>query len=415
MERLSRRLKRILKATSPLSRDADRTPDALAFQDFILEFPFPTQIMLVEAGTDSATTMKRTFTLVRFDLAQPKSSAANFHGSVSAVDAAGSSEVLGKYFGVQHIGLIQRLNAFNAVETAGSYFTQFVPFNISKDIDRYALQLFGFLADGFTPYVQKRYRGRHTVDFNERYHLPPDPILSKEELLRPHPFSESMVHVPSGQSLTVEDWQSDVADIQLIPQVPADVKSTFDTAKQLYVFGYFQWRFFTVALHYACLAMEAAVKHRWIASLPEKVIVEYSNSACCEIVRPTHRLLYTHWRKDRNITVNGKGFPDSMPDLLHSLKQKKIIAPWQEKQIQDCIDERNDLSHLEMATVHTPRPNLLRDVAELTNAMFEGVAQAEGAAVLSGLGEDHHREPSDSSPGDVASAAQSRTQSETGQ
>lgn len=384
MEKLSRRLKRILKATSPLSRDADRTPDALAFQDFILEFPFPTQVMLVGSGIDSATTMKRTFTLVRFDLIQPKSSVANFHGSVSASDAAAQGKLLEKYFGVR---------PFNAVREEGTYFTYVVPFNISKDLDKYAEQLFGFLVENFSPHIQRRYRTRYAVDFNEKYHLTPDPILPKEELLRPHPFSESMVHVPSGQSLTVEDWQSDVADIQLIPQVPADVKSTFDAAKQLYVFGYFQWRFFTVALHYACLAMEAAVKHRWIASLPEKVIVEYSNSVCSEIIRPTHHLLYTHWRKDRNLKVNGKDFPDSMPDLLHSLKQKKLIAPWQEKQIQDCIDERNDLSHLEMATVHTPRPGLLRDVAELTNAMFEGVAQAEGAAATSALAEEHHREP----------------------
>jgi hypothetical protein len=306
--------------------------------------------------------MRQTFTLVRFDLMRPRSSSSNFHGSVSDSDAAGQGELLEKYFGVQ---------PFNVVRGEGTYFTHLVPFNISKDFDRYAQQLFGFLAENFSPHIQRRYRSRYVVDFNSKYSLRPDPILTKEELLQPHPISESIVHFPTVQPLTVEDWQRDVANFQLIPQVPADVKLTFDLAKQLYVFGYFQWRFFTVALHYACLAMEAAVKHRWSASLSEKAILEYSNAVCVEVIRPTYSLLYAHWRSDQKLKVNGRKFPNSMPDLLHSLKQMNLIAPWQEKRIQYCIDERNELSHLEMATVLTPRPSLLKDVAELTNSMFD--------------------------------------------
>lgn len=371
MEKLSRRLKRLLHSACPLTRDAERTPEALAFRDFVLEFPFPTQVVLLEAGIDSVTTMKRTFTLVRFDITQPRASASNFHGVISVTSVAAYRDLLGKCFDLHRVDAVQQMEAFAVIEDTGSHFTHFVPFNISKDLDRFAQQLFGFLVDRFWSHIQRRYRSRHAVDFNMRYSLRPDPILTKEELLRPHPFSESIVHVPTRQSLTIEDWQSDVADIQLIPQVPADVKSTFEAAKQLYVFGYFQWRFFTVALHYACLAMEAAVKHRWISSLPEKVMVEYSNGVSVEEVHPEYRILYSHWRSDKKLKVCGKQFPDSMHDLLHSLKQKTLIVPWEAKRIQSCIDERNELSHLDMATVHTPRPSLLRDVAELTNLMFD--------------------------------------------
>ncbi len=263
MERLARRLKRLLKEASRLDNDADKTPDALAFQDFILDFPFPTQMMLVEAGTDSATTMTRTFTLVRFDLTQPRSSAADYYGCILAKDGTDRIPSL-RYFGMQSLDALEKANAFTAATETGNHFSFCVPFNISKNLDRYAEQMFGFLSHEFMPHIQRRYRCRYVADFNAKYNLTSDPILPREQLLMPHPFSHSM---GGAGKLTVEDLQTHVADIQLISQVPPDVRSTFEAAKQLYVFGYFQWRFFTVARHYACLAMEAAVKHRWIQSL----------------------------------------------------------------------------------------------------------------------------------------------------
>lgn len=60
---------------------------------------------------------------------------------------------------------------------------------------------------------------------------------------------------------------------------------------------------------------------------------------------------------------------DAEPDSF--TETEEAHRPMGAKRIQGCIDERNELSHLDMATVHTPRPSLLRDVAELTNLMFD--------------------------------------------
>lgn len=58
---------------------------------------------------------------------------------------------------------------------------------------------------------------------------------------------------------TLEDLVEEVEELQLDGAVPQDVHRVFDVAKKLYVFGYYSYEFFTVANHYAFLALEAGV------------------------------------------------------------------------------------------------------------------------------------------------------------
>ena len=55
---------------------------------------------------------------------------------------------------------------------------------------------------------------------------------------------------------------------------PENVMRVFHWAKRLYVFGLFEYGFFTVSCHYAYLAVESAVYNRWNAALPMPTVLQ---------------------------------------------------------------------------------------------------------------------------------------------
>ena len=99
------------------------------------------------------------------------------------------------------------------------------------------------------------------IDFNLKYGLSPDPILSREDLLTIHSLTRGFVRLDTGQPPSFEDVQQLLSTILLIPLVPEDVRRTFGLAKRLFVFAHFEYGFFTVSQHYSYLALEAAVMH----------------------------------------------------------------------------------------------------------------------------------------------------------
>lgn len=368
MEKLARRLKALFRKNNPIVHEDEVPPEVLAFRDFIGSFPHPIRVLMVRPEPSQIDSHSEAFTLIRMDVCDTSTNSAAYFSALSVSEIHDHVPEIQSTFGIANTDLLTDLKPFSFINRESKYFGHFVPYSVSEHLDEFAAQLFGFFGDQYWGYIQARYRKE--ADYNERFDLQPDPILSSDELLRPHPFSVSMVHA-DGNSLSIEEWQEHVANMQLIPFVPEDVKSTFEVAKRLYVFGYFEWRFFTISQHYAYLALEAAVHARWSRTLPEKVLVEFGNGVKTQFPRTTHKQFYDHWKVDRKLKINGESFPDSMNDLLRSLLRKKIIKKWQFDRIQTMIDLRNELSHLEQATVIPPNAGAIRFAAELINSMFD--------------------------------------------
>lgn len=128
---------------------------------------------------------------------------------------------------------------------------------------------------------------------------------------------------------SIEERQKQICGVQLIPIVPDDVRTTFRRAKDAYIFGYFRYDFFTVAVHYAGLALEAAVKARWSANRPLKVAVSCGTDTA-EMHFPSHTRTYNlclkrGWR-GRKVRVDSKPFPSSMNALLNWLEGEQIVT-----------------------------------------------------------------------------------------
>jgi hypothetical protein len=87
-------------------------------------------------------------------------------------------------------------------------------------------------------------------------------------------------------------------------------------AKELYIFGYFRYIFFTVAEHYSYLALESAMKNRYAVSLGEKAVLTNSKGKQHEIRPPSWEGIFDFCLRGRRegwnahqIKVMGKTSP----------------------------------------------------------------------------------------------------------
>ncbi len=209
--------------------------------------------------------------------------------------------------------------------------------------------------------------------FVEKYGLRSDPVLTADQLLQ---YNQPLANVRTGEPPSLQEWQSWVCDILLIPQVPKAVKHTFATAKKLFIFGYCEYSFSTASQHYALLALEAALQSRWVATLPDPCPVTYRNGVTNNLHDVSHQLLLDHSRGSPNLMVNGGRFPRSYRKLAAALEKLGIITSQDGRRILAGLDVRNTLSHREFATIMGASADLLASVAELINTMFDSVPLA---------------------------------------
>jgi hypothetical protein len=97
------------------------------------------------------------------------------------------------------------------------------------------------------------------------------------------------------------------------------VREIIRRAKKLYIYGYFEYSFFTIASHYTYAAMEAALRARWSLSLPRPCKLTFKDREV-----ETDRIGFgeiesyctIHGWKIQKLFVNGKAFPWKSDMLL---------------------------------------------------------------------------------------------------
>ena len=167
-----------------------------------------------------------------------------------------------------------------------------------------------------------------------------------------------------------------VEETAAVLKVSEDIQITFQRAKDAYVLGYFRYDFFMVALHYASLALEAAIKARWSAGLPPKVVLTHDIDRI-EMSFPSHTKI-SDFRRTKNwdlrkVRVDGKPFPYSTGMLLNWLEDGKIASAWERKCLKNGLDLRNELSHVERSSTNTPSSDKLRFLANQINMLFHSL------------------------------------------
>lgn len=221
------------------------------------------------------------------------------------------------------------------------------------------------------PGLSDKFQRTRFEDFNKLYSLEDDPIQILSEIAK----STSQMDL---FGMDLELIQKKIAHIQLIPQVPEAIKTTITRVKRLFVYGYFEYSFFTISEHYSLLALESAIKLRYIQSLNgEALLTIPKKNLELKMSAPTHYRIVEFCNNNRDkgwnvsaLLVNGEKFPYGGDRLLEWLEEKHLIRKWEKSIFKAGLDMRNSMSHLETTETTMPGAKLLQIIVNEINYIF---------------------------------------------
>jgi hypothetical protein len=352
----------------PLPIDRSGPEKVLAIRRALDLLPVPANIVMLDTeGAEVVRKEGRYAFAIHYDLSQPKTLQVTDHGIVSLSDFDRHSRLFQSVFKVDRESFDDlRVLRFGAIYGYPDIF-HVVLYDPRTDLKQYAYELFDLLSSN---HIAELFELQY--DFNSKYGLRSDRILNESELLLVDEVNSGFF--PGDRDQAIKSAQERIASFQLTDRVPVEVTRIFKTAKKLYIFGLFEYQFFTVSHHYAYLAIEAAVYHRWSQTQSKPFVLTHGKEQMtvhnggrgsvgdfCE---------HKGWNR-RDVKLNGKRFPFSTASLLARLQQRGIITEFQHRQLETKLKLRNIHSHLEFGPLEMPDTGVLARVAEAINALFD--------------------------------------------
>lgn len=377
LDRVAEAARLLLPAFVSVQADGSGSAQMLARRDAFHAFPAPANVLFIDAsGLPDGSEVAPSWTLIRFDLSRPGINEVNFVGHVTAEELPSRRTMLSEQFGIEDSSL-EKLSIPRLVSMWDDMNYVFLAsHDIRTEPNEYGQELGKWIG------LDSKFAGLFLQrnDFNAKYGLTPDPVLPASELLRLHSDAELSPSPSPLRRFSLSELQEDVADIQLIPQVPDGVREIIWQAKQLYIYGFFEYRFFTIASHYTYAAVEAALRSRWALCLPIPSTLKFKDrefltertgywdiESCCTA---------QGW-KLTNLLVNGKHFPRTSDSLLSWLQHESVINDWQKWRFGDVYSKlRNLYSHMDGCSFHGGDSEALEDAVEQINILFDSVPLA---------------------------------------
>lgn len=308
----------------------------LAFRDAISSFPCPVSVIRLKINTKKHEKAgNNVYHLIAYDFSDFGESSVKYYGEIELDEIQKYTDLLTDF--ALDDKKIKELKSFKLAgygDPARWYWVWIIPYDILENPDEYAIEFIHSFWMTFGNEILRKFERK--IDYNSKYGLKSDPVLPLSELLKKDKIFGSFVKVDKhGKSheITIEDLQKSICSIQLIHVVPEEVKKVFNAAKRLYIFGYFEYYFFTISQHYAFLALESALKNRY-------------------------NEIYDKPNKNLN-------------DIIKKLVKKGIIPKGEEKIYDAGRELRNALSHLTNPSIMTPSPSILEKVAYQINQIYD--------------------------------------------
>jgi len=372
-EKVFDQVKRVLTAHYRLEEDGSGPPDIVALRKAVDALPFAIKIIELQVDTQKHSWVKdRSCPLMEYDFSRLGKVVVDYYGSIDVEDKETLRETLLKNFDMEVDEFfgpfypdLRTLGIWDPEKHPDSYIA-FAPYDIRQDPQEFVFHLATTFTLTIGEMIARRFKVE--VDYAAKYNLKPDPIKPIEELLQrdiDHPRK------------SIEDIQKDVSTIQLVPEAPEAVQRIFRNAKDLYIFGYFRYKFFTIAEHYARLALESAIKNRYYQSLGKEVVLRNNKGAEVRMGEPTHQRIIDFCRENKgwhpsNVLVNGQKFAYTNKELLNWLVKERIITLWEKRLCEHGLRIRDLLSHQTFAPIQMPNyaHSALVETANLIDRLF---------------------------------------------
>jgi hypothetical protein len=369
-------LKRMILEHYEVEENGSGPPEVLAIREVSDSFPCPIRVAQIKIDIKKHKHITDEICqIVRFDFSRlgAQEDVVEYYGVVDAEDSEKLRKLLIEKFDMiysfEEFSKDLTLTAWSDDET--TFVTYFPHYDIKKKWRRFLFDFwtfgFDFLADKI---CQERGKG---IDWNSRFDLKPDQILSISEITK---MDKTLSAFSLVEDQGLEKLQEDVRNIQLIPKVPDDVKRAFRHSKDLFIYGYFRYSFFTIAEHYAYLTLESAIKNRYYQSFGEENVLKNKKGKTVKIGKLDHQAIMDFCRRKgwdyRELKVNGEKFRFSMNGILDWLVEEEIMPIWKRKQCRRGMDLRNIMSHLTQVIIFPPGHSIqaLKFVADIINKLY---------------------------------------------
>lgn len=151
--------------------------------------------------------------------------------------------------------------------------------------------------------------------------------------------------------LTSENLVQDMMNYSMLSNVcPADIDDVMQRARLLYVHGYSEWEFLTMAVHYAVLSLEASLRllyDKWLGETPVRVEAKINGVQVCETLEPSRDtiLKWSNKSKALEVMVNGLILPRSKSSLTNHAVLIGVLTQWERNRIEHFLWLRDSLSH----------------------------------------------------------------------
>ena len=367
-DRVFNEVKKKVDRNYPVEEDGSGSPETLAIIEAIENFPCPLKIAEIKIDIENYPDISDEICqIINYDLTRLGEKSLEYYGVIDSRDKEKLKQIIVKHFNLSEKGFDEFYKDFTYIgwtDDNRNFYTQFRTYNIKNNIERFVSDFYSDLMGLMRYKLVEKFK--KVIDYNRLFNLKSDPILSLEEFIKRNDIQGLL-----GSSF--QDLQERVCNFQLIPSVPEHVKRVFDNAKKLFIFGYLNYQFFTISQHYAYLALESAIRHRYNRSLGEKAKITNPKGESIDISpswREIDRFCRNRGWDTHTIKVNEKKFPYSNRRLLNWLVEKNIINKWERKQYDVGINMRNILSHLEFAPISFPKSSTIEIIANRINRLF---------------------------------------------
>ena len=354
------RVRKRLDDTWPVEKDGSGPPERLVMKDAIKRLHPQISIVCLRVDKTRHPEYRDDLRCVLiYDFSKPGPTQVKFLGEADENDATMLKQVLAEQWSPQvaehyfrDLGADARISGI--METEGvKKILQSVPYDLKQHIGEFEFDMCGRLMDWLQATVETP---DPLAEYAKRYDLLSIEAPSDEALKDPDPRMQNFIRWRENRAyrLTLENLAEDVSKVFLIPPVPEEVRTTFQQAKDLHIYGYFRYDFFTLAILFAYMALEAAIRHRWCKSLKPPIILELPESKkkprkSLTLDGADYRSMgqwcFRNNRYPHDLLVNGKPFPDSVRDLLDHLVEEGSMTLWERKQCESAWQIRNTLAH----------------------------------------------------------------------
>jgi len=189
--------------------------------------------------------------------------------------------------------------------------------------------------------------------------------------------------------ISLETLKDLLSQVQVSQKVPAKFKGTLEFAKQICLYGYFEYDFYTLGLIYVFLLVETAIKERFLNDLPDKCHLIRGKES--QLVNKNYEIVYQRLWEGWMI-VGFEEVNSSLWSILKWLKKNQILPERiGKKEIELLRQIRSDANHLPVTDFHTPTLVIpvVWKIIDFVNCLFDPAVHDKEPKILKQQKESH--------------------------